>query len=101
MVVHSHRSAEPLGERLGLAVLRAAQAVVPGASSGGGAELKLRSTQVKLPRVAAHDRLARLEVEQKRLLDSLGAAALQPVFGLRRMPWAAASALVIQTPPMK
>lgn len=61
----SHRSAEPLGERLGLAVLRAGRAVVPAA----GAVLNLISSTVLLPRVAAHARLAALEAEQTRLLE--------------------------------
>ena len=64
--------AEPLGNRLGLSVLRALR----GIRCEPGAELGLINETIPLPRADLVESIASLEAERQRLLDSLKATSL-------------------------
>ena len=65
------RDAEPLGNLLGLSVLRAARAATPMRVGGEGGTLELLQEEVQLPRAKMAGRIARLEAQQQTLLDGL------------------------------
>ncbi|MGL4552594.1 MAG: hypothetical protein ACRC33_15585, partial [Gemmataceae bacterium] len=70
--VHQPRDCEPLGNLLGLSVLRAARKVKP----GGDATLKVVSETIPLPRADNTRRIDALLLEQGRLLKSLQGTTL-------------------------
>jgi len=65
--VDSPRDAEPLGNRLGLSVLKALRAI-PARQPGS---LKLVNETLTLPRADHAEKIARLEAEQRRLLRTM------------------------------
>lgn len=67
-----NRDAEPLGNRLGLSVLRAIQKIVPKPDS----RLVIRSTRLQLPRADTAQQIADLEADQLRLAQSLQGTSL-------------------------
>lgn len=64
--------AEPLGQTLGLSTLRAVRAI----HSRPGVELKLINETIQLPRADLAQRIASLEAEQQRMLQSLKGTVL-------------------------
>ncbi|MCA8990711.1 MAG: hypothetical protein KDA88_01970 [Planctomycetaceae bacterium] len=70
--VNHPRSAEPLGNMLGLSALRGLRDI----KTDENAELKLIPEMLTLPRGDRTDRIAELEAEQRRLLESLGGTSL-------------------------
>ena len=70
--VHSPRDAEPLGDMLGLSALKAARKV----ACRDRAALRVINETVALPRADIPPRIAALEAEQARLLDSLQGTSL-------------------------
>lgn len=71
--VHSPHDAEPLGNLLGLSVLRAARAIRP----RDGAELRMINETLTLPRAADREnRMAKMRAERDRLLKSLNGTSL-------------------------
>ncbi len=70
--VHHPRDAEPLGNLLGLSALRALREV----QTAEDDRLKLLRATVELPRADLAGRIARMEAEQKRLLQSLRGTTL-------------------------
>ncbi len=69
---HVSRDAEPLGNRLGLSVLRAIQKIVPKPDS----RLVIRNTKLQLPRADTAQQIAELEAYQLRLAQSLQGTSL-------------------------
>ncbi|MEZ5939839.1 MAG: hypothetical protein R3C18_00515 [Planctomycetaceae bacterium] len=70
--VNHPRSAEPLGSMLGLSALRGLRKI----QTDENAELKLIPEMLTLPRGDRTDRIAELEAEQRRLLESLRGTSL-------------------------
>jgi hypothetical protein len=71
-VVHQPRDAEPLGNRLGLTVVRTARAIQPAADG----RLAVRNETLKLPRADHSERIDKLEAEQARLVKSFRGTTL-------------------------
>lgn len=69
---HVSRNAEPLGNRLGLSVLRALQKIVPQPDS----RLEIRNTKLQLPRADTAHQILDLEAYQLRLAQSLRGTSL-------------------------
>ncbi|MEZ6075169.1 MAG: hypothetical protein R3C09_17005 [Pirellulaceae bacterium] len=69
---HVNRDAEPLGNRLGLSVLRAIQKIVPKPDS----RLVIRNTKLPLPRADTAQQISDLEADQLRLAQSLRGTSL-------------------------
>lgn len=71
--VHAPHDAEPLGNLLGLSVLRAARAI----RSRDGAELRMINESLTLPRAADREnRMAKMREERDRLVKSLSGTSL-------------------------
>ncbi len=71
--VHAPHDAEPLGNLLGLSVLRAARAIRP----RDGAELRFVNERLTLPRAADREnRMAKMREERDRLVKSLNGTSL-------------------------
>ncbi len=70
--VHTPRDAEPLGNRLGLTVVRTARSVRPAADG----RLAVLNETLKLPRADHSERIEKLEAEQSRLVKSFRGTTL-------------------------
>jgi hypothetical protein len=70
--VNNPRDAEPLGNMLGLSVLKALR----GIKTGPGEPFKIMSESLKLPRADNAERITRMEAEQLKLLRSLQGTSL-------------------------
>lgn len=84
---HVPHDAEPLGNMLGLSTL----AAVRRARASDAATLRIAGEKIELPRAQLGGRIARMEAEQKRLLESLKGTALNletfiPLFVKYNMP---------------
>ncbi len=70
--VNNPRDAEPLGNMLGLSVLKALKTI----KTGGSGTLKLMNETLKLPRAELAERIERMQGEQLKLLRSLQGTSL-------------------------